>query len=75
MGKRKKLERGHGVPKYRRLNRLEKECCIKQGINPSDYLFAYDIGDGSYCFKIKNRTTGIETTVDKYRRAKSKWDF
>ena len=75
MGKKKKLERGHGVPKYRKLTRFEKSCCIKQGFNPDDYIFAYDLNDGSCYFKIKNRFTGIEATVNKFKRAKHKWDY
>ncbi len=57
----------------RRLTRFEKECCLKQGANPKDYIFLYDIND-SY-FKVKHKTSGIEKTIDKYRRAKNRWDY
>lgn len=73
MGKKKKLERDHGVPKYRKLTRFEKECCLKQGCDPRDYLFAYNISE-SY-FKVKSKSTGIEKTIDRYRRAKHRYDY
>lgn len=57
----------------RRLTRDEKACLVKQGFNPAEYEFAYEIND-SY-FKIRHKLTKIEKTVDKYRKAKNKYDF
>lgn len=57
----------------RKLTRREKEWVLGNGKNPKDYIYLYDIND-SY-FKIKNKTTGIECTCDKYRRAKSRYDY
>jgi hypothetical protein len=56
--------------KPRRLTRFEKECCEAQGANPKYYLFAYTIND-SY-FKIVHKETGVQKTIDVYRR-KSRW--
>lgn len=57
----------------RRLTRTEKSCLLKQGFNPSEYEFAYDINE-SY-FKIRHRESKIEKTVDKYRKAKNRFDY
>ena len=57
----------------RRLTRDEKACVLKQGKNPSDYMFAYDITE-SY-FKIRHKVTGVETTIDRFRKAKDKYDY
>lgn len=57
----------------RKLTRLEKEFVLGNGKNPKDYIFIKDIND-SY-FKIKHKVTGIEATIDKYRRAKNRWDY
>ena len=57
----------------RKLTRKEKEYVLGNGKNPKEYIFLYDIND-SY-FKVKNKLTGVETTIDKYRKAKNKWDF
>ena len=57
----------------RKLTRFEKECCLKQGANPKDYLYAYKISD-SY-FKVKHKETGIEKTIDVFRRAENKYDY
>ena len=57
----------------RRLTRDEKACVLKQGKNPSDYMFAYDITE-SY-FKIRHKVTWVETTIDRFRKAKDKYDY
>lgn len=57
----------------RKLTRLEKEYVLGNHKNPKDYIFLYDINE-SY-FKIKNKTTGIECTCDKFRRSKNKYDY
>lgn len=57
----------------RRLTREEKACVLKQGKNPNDYMFAYNISE-SY-FKIRHKTTNVECTVDRFRKAKNKWDY
>lgn len=57
----------------RRLTRDEKANLVAQGLNPSDWMFAYDISE-SY-FKIRHKTKRLERTVDRYRKAKSKWDY
>ena len=57
----------------RRLTRDEKSCLLKQGLNPKEYEFAYDVND-SY-FKVRKRETGIEKLVDKYRKAKNRFDY
>lgn len=57
----------------RKLTRFEKSCVLKQGKNPSEYMFAYDISE-SY-FKIRHKKTRVECTIDKFRRAKNKYDY
>lgn len=57
----------------RRLTREEKACVQKQGANPKDYMFAYDVND-SY-FKAVNKETGVERLFDKYRKAKNRYDY
>ena len=47
----------------RRLTRDEKACVLKQGANPADYMFCYDVGT-SY-FKCVNKHTGIERLFDR----------
>ena len=66
-------ENQHERPVYRKLTRFEKECCLKQGCDPRDYLFAYNISE-SY-FMVKSKSTGIEKTIDRYRRAKHRYDY
>ena len=66
-------ENQHERPVYRKLTRFAKVCCLKQGCDPRDYLFAYNISE-SY-FKVKSKSTGIEKTIDRYRRAKHKYDY
>lgn len=57
----------------RRLTRFEKSCVQKQGKNPDDYVFAYDISE-SY-FKIRHKITKTECTIDKFRFSKNKYDY
>lgn len=57
----------------RRLTRDEKACVLKQGANPADYMFCYDVGT-SY-FKCVNKHTGIERLFDRYRKAKNRYDY
>lgn len=46
---------------------------VAQGLNPKEYEFAYKIND-SY-IKVRNKTTGIETSVDVYRKASNRWEY
>jgi hypothetical protein len=55
------------------LTREEKACVQKQGANPKDYMFAYDVND-SY-FKAVNKETGVERLFDRYRKAKNRYDY
>ena len=57
----------------RRLTRDEKACILKQGGNPSEYMFAYAVGDNY--FKAVNKKTGVERLFDRYRKAKNKYDY
>jgi len=57
----------------RRLTRDEKSCLIKQGLNPKEYEFAYEVSE-SY-FKVRKRDTGIEKIVDRFRKARNKYDY
>lgn len=59
--------------KPRRLTRIEKECCLAQGADPKEYLYAYKISD-SY-FKVVHKETGMQKTIDIYRRAKNRWGY
>ena len=57
----------------RRLTRSEKSNLIAQGLNPKEWEYAYQINDSFY--KIRNKKTKQERTVDVFRRAKDKWDY
>lgn len=57
----------------RRLTRVEKSNLVAQGLNPSEWEYAYDINDSFY--KIRNKKTKIERTVDKYRKARHRYDY
>lgn len=57
----------------RRLTRDEKSNLVAQGLNPSEWEYAYDINESFY--KIRNKKTKTERTVDKYRKAKNRWDY
>ena len=56
----------------RKLTRDEKACVLKQGANPKEYMFSYDVNE-SY-FKAIHKETGIERMFDKYRKAKNRFD-
>ena len=57
----------------RKLTRLEKSCLVAQGHNPAEYMFLQDIND-SY-FKIIHKKKKKIVIVDKYHKAKSKFDY
>lgn len=57
----------------RRLTRVEKSNLIAQGMNPKEWEYAYNINDSYY--KIRNKKTGVEKTVDKYRKARNRYDY
>lgn len=57
----------------RRLTRDEKACLIKQGLNPKEYEFAYNVSE-SY-FKVRSRETKVEKMIDRYRKAKHRFDY
>ena len=57
----------------RKLTREEKAFVLKQGKDPKQYMFAYNISE-SY-FKIRHKTSGVECTIDKFRKAKNKYDY
>ena len=61
------------MKQYKRLTRLQKSIVQGHGLNPRDYRFVEQISE-SY-IKIVNVHTGIQKTVDVYKRAKNKWDF
>ena len=57
----------------RRLTRTEKSNLIAQGLNPKEWEYAYEINDSFY--KVRNKKTKTERTVDKFRRAKNRYDY
>lgn len=59
----------------RKLTRAEKEMVLGNGKNPKEYFYAGEVGEGESYFKIRHKITGVECTVDKFRRAKNKYDY
>lgn len=63
----------------RKLTRSEKEQVLGNGKNPKDFFYVGEVldedGEQTSFFKIKHKTTGAEYTVDKFRRAKNKYDY
>lgn len=57
----------------KRLTREMKAILQGHGLDWREYEFAYQVND-SY-MKFRNRRTGIEKTVDIYKRSKNKWDY
>lgn len=57
----------------RRLTRDEKACVLKQGKNPSEYMFARNISESF--FKVRHKVTGVEVTIDRFRKAKNRYDY
>lgn len=57
----------------RRLTRDEKSNLVAQGLNPKEWEYAYQINESYY--KIRNKKTKQERTVDVYRKAKHRLDF
>ena len=57
----------------RRLTREEKACLIKQGLTPKEVEFAYEVSDAY--FKVRKKDTRIERIVNRFDKAKSKYDY
>lgn len=57
----------------KRLTREMKAILQGHGLDWHDYEFAYQVNE-SY-MKFRNRKTGIEKTVDVYKKAKSRYDY
>ena len=55
----------------KRLTRLQKEILAGHGLNPKEYEFMYQINE-SY-IKVRHKISGIQRTVDVYKKAKNKW--
>ncbi len=57
----------------KRLTREQKAILLGHNLNPKEYRFVDRIND-SY-IKVVNINSGIQKTVDVYRKAKNKWDY
>lgn len=57
----------------KRLTREQKAIVQGHGLNVKEYRFVEQIND-SY-IKIVNINTGIQKTVDVYKKSKNRWDF
>lgn len=57
----------------KRLTRDQKAILQGHGLNWRDYEFVYQIND-SY-IKVRHKDSGIEKTVDVYKKARHKWDY
>lgn len=57
----------------KKLTREQKAILVAHQLNPKDYRFVEQIND-SY-IKVVNIRTGIQKTVDVYRKAKNRWDY
>lgn len=57
----------------KRLTREQKAIVQGHGLNVKEYRFVEQINE-SY-IKIVNVNTGIQKTVDVYKKAKNRWDF
>lgn len=57
----------------RKLTRIEKSNLVAQGLNPSEWEYAYQINESFY--KIRNKKTKQEKTIDIYRKAKNRYDY
>ena len=61
------------MKQYKKLTREQKAIVLGHGLNPKEYRFVEKIND-SY-IKIVNVNTGIQKTIDIYKKAKNRWDF
>lgn len=61
------------MKQYKRLTREQKAIVQGHGLNVKDYRFVEQINP-SY-IKIINVHTGIQKTVDVYKKSKHRWDF
>ncbi|MBO7731721.1 MAG: hypothetical protein J6S67_04195 [Methanobrevibacter sp.] len=57
----------------KRLTREQKAIVQGHGLNVKEYRFVEQINE-SY-IKIVNVNTGIQKTVDVYKKSKNRWDF
>ena len=57
----------------KRLTREQKAIVQGHGLNVKEYRFVEQINE-SY-IKIVNVNTGIQKTVDVYKKSKKRWDF
>ena len=55
------------------MTREEKACLQKQGLNWREYEFAYEVSDAY--FKVRKKDTRIERIVNRFDKAKSKYDY
>lgn len=57
----------------KRLTREQKAILQGHGLNWKDFEFVYMVNE-SY-MKVRNKNTGIEKTVDIYKKAKHRYDY
>lgn len=57
----------------KRLTREQKAILVAHQLNPKEHRFVEQINE-SY-IKVVNIRTGIQKTVDVFRKAKNRWDF
>ena len=57
----------------KRLTREQKAILQGHGLNWREYEFVCQLNE-SY-IKVRNKTTGIEKTVDVYKKAKHRYDY
>lgn len=55
----------------KRLTREQKAILAGHGLNPKEYEYMYQINE-SY-IKVRHKISGIQRTVDVYKKAKNKW--
>ena len=57
----------------KRLTREQKAILLGHNLNPKEYRFVEKIND-SY-IKVVNVNTGIQKTIDVYKKAKNRYDY
>ena len=61
------------MKQYKKLTRDQKAIVQGHGLNVKEYRFVEQINE-SY-IKIVNVNTGIQKTIDVYKKAKHRWDY
>ena len=61
------------MKQYKKLTRDQKAIVQGHGLNVKEYRFVEQINE-SY-IKIVNVNTGIQKTIDVYKKSKHKWDY